>query len=415
MECSHSIIRSLVFGLSFPFLFDTAMGEDNVSSSSPELWISASKLPQKTYDGPMFMNQAADELNSEASKTANGPIGSVPLLDSIFPDEQRYGSDWIQLISGEWLRGSIKNMQDNQLDFDSDKLGEKTFDLADIIYIRSSRYFEVLRSDRTVASGTIEMDRHSVYITSGESKTMFPRSELDAFNHGGTREIDHWSGSLAFGLQSRSGNTSSLDWNAGLTIKRRSANTRFEIDYTSNYSESEHDETANNQTGSLLLDTFVSHRSFIRFPGCEYLRDPFQNIANRVTVGAGYGYYLIKQPHWEWNVATGPAYQWTEFDSVQAGEKSSEGSAAFFIQTSMVVDLTSDLTWSLNYTGQLTKSDVGGNIHHLDSTIAVDITRQLTLNVTANWDRTSKPQPDSNGEIPKPDDFRLTVSLGIQF
>jgi hypothetical protein len=35
----------------------------------------------------------------------------------------------------------------------------------------------------------------------------------------------------------------------------------------------------------------------------EYYTDPFQNLAHRVTLGAGVGYDLIDRPNVEWNIS----------------------------------------------------------------------------------------------------------------
>ena len=46
------------------------------------------------------------------------------------------GFDWIELTNGEWLKGEIISMYDRELEFDSDELGDLTFDFDDIKEIR---------------------------------------------------------------------------------------------------------------------------------------------------------------------------------------------------------------------------------------------------------------------------------------
>ena len=43
------------------------------------------------------------------------------------------------------------------------------------------------------------------------------------------------------------------------------------------------------------------------------------------------------------------------------------------------------------------------------------MTRRLDLDVTFVWDRTENPQADGNGVVPKQNDFRLNLSLGVKF
>ena len=47
------------------------------------------------------------------------------------------GFDWIELTSGEWLKGEIKSMQNDKLEFDSDKLGLLTLDWEDVRQVRA--------------------------------------------------------------------------------------------------------------------------------------------------------------------------------------------------------------------------------------------------------------------------------------
>ena len=41
-------------------------------------------------------------------------------------------ADWVQLKSGEWLRGQLKYIQDKDVEFDSDELDEQTLKLKNV-------------------------------------------------------------------------------------------------------------------------------------------------------------------------------------------------------------------------------------------------------------------------------------------
>jgi hypothetical protein len=49
------------------------------------------------------------------------------------------------------------------------------------------------------------------------------------------------------------------------------------------------------------------------------------------------------------------------------------------------------------------------------STLAVDITKRLKLNVSYVWDRVQNPKPDSSGVVPGQNDTRLVVGLAVDF
>ena len=49
------------------------------------------------------------------------------------------------------------------------------------------------------------------------------------------------------------------------------------------------------------------------------------------------------------------------------------------------------------------------------ATLEVELTRVLELDLSFVWDRVSDPAVEENGEVPEPDDFRLVLTLGLDF
>ena len=76
-----------------------------------------------------------DAPTLQRSTSALPDLSWVPPVD---------GFDWIQLKSGEWLKGRIKAMQERQLEFDSEELNDLTFDWKDIRQVRSARTLDLL-------------------------------------------------------------------------------------------------------------------------------------------------------------------------------------------------------------------------------------------------------------------------------
>ena len=56
--------------------------------------------------------------------------------------------DWIQLTSGEWLKGELIAMYDGSLEFDSDELDNLTLDWDDVRQVRTRRVVQVRFRDR---------------------------------------------------------------------------------------------------------------------------------------------------------------------------------------------------------------------------------------------------------------------------
>jgi len=127
------------------------------------------------------------------------------------------------------------------------------------------------------------------------------------------------------------------------------------------------------------------------------------------------GYDLIQGPKLEWNVLTGPGYQRTWFESTTEGEPDSHGSAVLVFGTTLDWELTRRVDLLVHYQGQYTRREVGETTHHGVVTLKTDITKGLDFDVSFIWDRVSQPMVEADGETPTPDDFRLVVSLGLDF
>jgi hypothetical protein len=324
-----------------------------------------------------------------------------------------WSTDWIQLKSGEWLRGRLYGMQNRKLEFESDELDDLEFDWKDIHQVVVPEAL-VSYGDRQSAWGAVQVDRAKVTVKGVEEVT-FPRYDLVGIAPGSPRELDYWSGRLDAGLNVRAGNTEQVDLFTKLKIERRTPNTHLKLEYAGNYSELDGVENVNNLRATEYFDLFLSRRLFVRVPQAEYYQDPFQNIESRVTVGGGMGYYLIDRPKTEWLVAGGPAYQVINFDTVQAGAEKEQSTPAFIFQSNFEVELTKKIDLELDYQATVANQDAGGITHHASATLEIDLTRRLDLDLSFVWDRINEPQADSSGTVPEQDDYRLNLSLGVKF
>ena len=334
----------------------------------------------------------------------------LPPLDWVPPKD---GFDWVQLKSGEWLKGRIKAMQDRKLEFESDELDMQTFRWVDVRQVRSPRYLDVLFDDGTSAHGPVTITPELVEVQNEEAAT-FPRALLFSMTPGGSRR-NYWSGKASAGLTLRAGNTDQVEYSAQAHLQRRTASTRWSLDYIGNVSSLDGVESASNQRVNSEFDLWLSRRLYLVLPYLEYYRDPFQNLDYRITAGVGAGYDILYTPTVEWNVTAGPAYQIVRFESAQAGEPIQKNNTALTFGSRLDWDITSRLELILEYRGQYTSKEVGETTHHTVATVSVNVTKQLDLDVSLTWDRISNPKVGADGIEPKPDDFRLVVGLGLDF
>jgi len=334
----------------------------------------------------------------------------LPPLNWIPPDDK---FDWVQLKSGEWLKGRIKAMQDQKLEFESDELNDQSFDWADVRQLRSPKYLDVLFDDGTAAHGPVTITPDLVKVQNEETEA-YPRALLFSMTPGGSRR-NYWSGKASVGLTLRAGNTEQVEYSAQARLQRRTAGTRLSLDYIGNVSSLDNVESANNHRVNSEFDLWLSRRLYLVVPYLEYYRDPFQNLDSRITGGVGVGYDILYTPTVEWNVTTGPGYQVVRFDSAQPGEPIEKSNGALTFGSKLDWDITRRLEFILEYRGQYTSKEVGETTHHAVATFSVDVTKQLDLDVSLTWDRISNPKIGADGIEPKPDDLRLIVGLGLDF
>jgi len=324
--------------------------------------------------------------------------------------------DWVQLTSGEWLKGEIKSMYNDSLEFDSDKLDLLNIDWEDVKYLKSYRPSEVNIENSEPLTGSLQISGDKVTITDGENVQEFDRLDLISLTPSGEREADLWALKFTLGLNIRSGNTEQLDYNAKFGAKRRTAKSRFLLDYIGNISKTGNEdgdliETINNNRLGASHNIYATRYFFYTPVFAEFYRDPFQNIDQRITAGLGLGYTIFNTGIFEWNVNGGPAYVSTKYLSVQPGEEQKVEAGAVVLGTDFDAELTSALDFIFKYSVQAKEEEAGGYTHHMIATFESEITGSFDFDISLIWDRISQPATDDTGFTPTPDDYRLTVGV----
>jgi putative salt-induced outer membrane protein YdiY len=394
-------------------------------------------LPAVLPAAPEAAKPATDESSLGSEGTGRNGLSDkdAPRLDWVPPED---GFDWIQLKSGEWLKGRIKAMQDRELEFDSEELDLLTFDWEDVRQLRSPRRIDLLLDFIDEASkeeqkkrggflvgrlpdkgeelsGIVTITPDEVRVVDGVVNTIIPRTRLQSLTPSGSREIDYWSGNASIGLTLRSGNLEQVEYNAMFYLQRRTPATRLSLNYIGNVSSVDDVESANNHRANLALDIWVSGRLYLILPSLEYFRDPYQNISRRITLGGGLGYDFVDRSDLEWSVSMGPAQQWVEFESAQPGEPTDSSSGAFVVSSRLDWDITKRLDLIVEYRGQLTKKEVGETTHHFSSTLSVELTKAIDLDISFVWDRIENPKVGEDGVQPEPNDYRFVFGFGMDF
>jgi putative salt-induced outer membrane protein YdiY len=350
----------------------------------------------------------APHAKAEAGRPVWTPTGAQP-----------EGFDWIQLTNGEWLKGDLKVLYNEALEFDSDELDLQTFDWEDVQQVichepqsirledpeaKGYNLLNITGQGQTVV-GMLRIQGDKVIMETEEGTKEFDRSKLVSIAPGEARELDFWAINLTLSVDISAGNTEKEDYSANLNLRRRTSLTRFYFDYLGIYTETFDVETSNSHRANTYFDIFSTRRFYWRPVFAEYYRDLFANIAHRGTIGAGVGYTIIDTARTEWIVTPGVAYIYTEYDSVESGEDQSVSTPALVVSTEFDTELTKKTDFNVLYQFNVVNEESGTYTHHSKASLEFELTGTIDLDLSIVWDRIQEPAADSDGNVPKQDDL----------
>jgi putative salt-induced outer membrane protein YdiY len=330
------------------------------------------------------------------------------------PDE----FDWIQLVSGEWLKGELVVLYDDEVEFDSDEMDLVLKDWEDITELRSARIVQVRFVDDSEATGRLLLEDGRVQVLAEDGTPLTGarnQFEVLTITAGKPSELSYWSGKLTVGANFRRGNSEQTVINSMLNLKRRTLESRFVLDYLGNYNVTDEVRTANNHRATGTWDWFLTERFFLRPVFFEYFKDPFQNIDYRITIGAGAGYEIIDTAKIDWTAFLGPAYQAVRYVDVEPGADRTASTPVLVVGTNYEQELSSAVDLSFDYRFQITDQEAGRYNHHMVLSLETELTSVLDFDASVVWDRVQEPQPEADGTVPEKDDVWFILGLGIEF
>jgi hypothetical protein len=355
----------------------------------------------------------ADPAAGQTPVSENDDSSTTVEAAVFVPPEDGY--DWIQLTSGEWLKGELIVLSTEEFEFDSDILDELILDREDVSRFYSTRTFGISIRGYELLSGQLRIDEQRVFVTTDGEVQSFTREQLVAITVSAERERDRWSGELTLSMNVRQGNTDLIEYNAIAGLERRTPQSRVFIDYIGSFNETEGVRVDNNHRVNVVFDKFSGTRFFWRpFIG-QYFRDPFQNIEHQFTLETGVGYEITDTSRTEWDVWSAVGVNAVRRVSVESGQPSKIRSPAFSLGTDFDTELTSWMDYLFSFQMTFLDEESGEYQHHLLTTLSTDIIRNIDFDVSVVWDRTASPPPDAQGDFPEKDDFRLMVGISFDF
>jgi len=343
-----------------------------------------------------------------------GPaIAIIPDWEPPEPSSDKW--DWIKMNSGEWLKGEIHDLNDDNFNFESDELDDLSLDWGDVAEFRSPRILTYTFEEAGVFTGTAAMKDSVISIRMGDQVHEAPRSDILTFIEGTRREWSYWSFKAGASLIARSGNSEQEDLQANVLVRRRATRLRTDLTYLGNYSQADSVLLTNNHRAELTFNYLFTRGFFITpFAGGLY-SDEFQNIDLRATASVGLGVFLVRKSKIDWYIQLGGGYQSTTFRSVQEGAPTSDESGMIIPSTSLEMDITGSLELEFTYNAQITLPDPDGTFHHAFALFSYELSSWLDFDTSITLDRVENPKTAADGTVPEKNDFRTAFGLGLDF
>jgi hypothetical protein len=173
------------------------------------------------------------------------------------------------------------------------------------------------------------------------------------------------------------------------------------------------EETDKSRRGNAQVDLDLNLRTYLTLGYGEATYDKFQNLDIRVRAGSGVGVRLIREIDLHWVAEATATGSYTEYRRVEPGERRTEKGAELRLATRFWAEfLDDDLTVDVLFETFLGLRDIEDTTHHLQVTLSYEIVSDVTIDMTAIYDRNESPERRADGSRPKRDDLQLSVGFG---
>ncbi|UCF47200.1 MAG: DUF481 domain-containing protein [Myxococcales bacterium] len=330
--------------------------------------------------------------------------------------------DWVQMVSGEWIKGNIDRMRNDTMEFDSDKLDMLYLDFADVALVHSPQVNTYVFDGRISATGPAVITMDKVIVQTAEGTKVFPRSELENIVEG-EREKDWWSMKLRFGLTLNKGNTDQLTYDIMFNTRREDEMTLLDLNYNTSFGQTDGAQNVNRHLGEFLFNVFLGSRWWVTPAFGQLFNDRFQNIKFRASPAAGAGVHIVDESKVTWDFVTGIGYQYLNYldASLLMGVTNPQHDGFVPLYTYWDFDPTGDIDITLSWLTNLVFTTIGNTNHTGKADIAIELTSVLDLDIAFLYLRTEDPAPPpapAPGDPPpdpiKKNDYQLVVGISLE-
>lgn len=385
---------------------DEVTGEETVEA----LVTAPGGIPTEAAASDVAIDEVKARLATIAAQADEGTFPGSYTID--FGDT----FDWVQLVSGEWVKGEIKRMRDDNLEFDSDKLGLQNIDFADVLEVHSPAVNTYVFDQRISATGLGIITKDKVIVQTDAGTEIFDRGELESIVAGGARERDWWSMKLRFGLTLNRGNTDQLTYDILFNVVREDRMTLLDLNYNSSFGRTGGAQNVNRHLGEFDFKVFLSSRWFVTPAFGQLFNDRFQNIRFRATPAAGAGVHIIDKPKVKWDFQTGVGYQFLRYREDAAGVENPQSDFFIPLYTYWDFDITGDIDFTASWLTNLVVTTIGNTNHTGKADVSIELTSVIDLDISFLFLRTEQPGPPPDAADPplEKNDYQLIVGIALE-
>jgi len=321
--------------------------------------------------------------------------------------------DWMRLTSGEWLKGRLKRMREEEIEFDSDKLDVVTFDWEKVDRLHCPGLNTYVFEDKLDVVGRAVVTADTVVVETADGTESYPRAALLSIVDGAPRERNWWSSQLGAGFSANAGNTDQGSFSGYFQLTRADYRTRSQLRYDGTIGYANGEENVNRHIGNASVRLYISRIWYFWPAASQLLYDKFQNTRFRATPGAGAGAHVFDTSRWKWDLDAGLGYQYLRFLSAAAGVTNPQSDGFVSVGTWVELEFYADVELELEWRTNFVYTTIGYTNHTGNATFSVGVGDVFDFEVTFTFLRTEDPPPRADGSVPERNDYQLIVGVAF--
>ena len=323
-------------------------------------------------------------------------------------------SDWVGTTSGEWIRGNVDWMREDNMEFDSDEFGALEINMREVAEVHAAKVNTYVFDDRSALVGPAMITTTQIAVQTETGVVVRPRSELSRIIQGGARELDNWSLALDLGLGLNRGNSNQVDLNMRIDLVREDRRTLSELGYFLNLGYADRALNVARHVAVFRNRVWLTRLWFVEPIVGQLLSDRFQDIRFRAQPAATGGVRFLHVPSKAlWDLAVGFGYQYNRLLDPALGVENPANDGLTRFETRARFDFTPDVYLTLMWVTNLTFTTLGNTNHTGFAELFFEVTNILGLQASFLYLRTEEPRQRANGTFPVKNDYFFTLGVSL--